>query len=376
MAEKRNTSIAITKGIAIILMVMGHAEGPSLLTNFIYLFHMPLFFITAGYFFSYRNVEQPWDFCVKRFKGLYIPFVKWSLFFLLIHNLMFSIGILNETYGNWTGGVTHPYTLKVAFQRCVNIFLGMGGYDEFLAGAFWFFRALLVASILFLVFFRLIDGKTRWLKGWRTALLISFCALVFALFKISWSLKVPIVQGGIRETWGILFFGLGFVYRHFEENIGFNRHKWYYRLAVYASVALLAVGALNHWAGMNLSPKQIDVVTLPLTGLAGFFLTHQLSLFINRFDNKAKRFLVHCGEMTIYVYVFHIISFKVVSLIKIAYYGLDPRQIGCHMVIHDHHDDFFWVLYTIAGVSIPLFYMFFYRKIKVRFSKSLFHKKC
>ena len=65
MAEKRNTSIAITKGIAIILMVMGHAEGPSLLTNFIYLFHMPLFFITAGYFFSYRNVEQPWDFCVK-----------------------------------------------------------------------------------------------------------------------------------------------------------------------------------------------------------------------------------------------------------------------------------------------------------------------
>ncbi|MGN0237769.1 MAG: acyltransferase family protein [Lepagella sp.] len=364
MAEKRNTSIAIAKGIAIILMVMGHAEGPSLLMNFIYLFHMPLFFLTAGYFFSYRNVEQPWNFCAKRFKGLYIPFVKWSLFFLLIHNLMFSVGILNETYGNWTGGVTHPYTLKMAFQRCVNIIFGMSGYDEFLAGAFWFFRALLVASILFLVFFRLADGKFSWLKGWRTALLISLCALGFALFKISWGLKVPIVQGGIREAWGILFFGLGFVYRRFEESVGFNHHKWYYWFAILASAALLVVGSLNHWAGMNLAPKEIDVVTLPLTGIAGFFLTHQIARLIDRRDNIAKRLLVHCGEMTVYIYVFHIISFKVVSLIKIVYYDLDPRQIGCHMVIHDHNGDLFWIPYTIAGVALPLLYMYCYRKAK------------
>lgn len=364
MAEKRNTSVAIAKGIAIILMVMGHAEGPALLMNFIYLFHMPLFFLTAGYFFSYRNVDRPWDFCAKRFKGLYIPFVKWSLFFLLIHNLMFSVGILNETYGNWTGGVTHPYTLKVAFQRVVNIIFGMSGYDEFLAGAFWFFRALLVASILFLVLFRLADGKFSWLKGWRTALLISLCALGFALFKISWGLKVPIVQGGIREAWGILFFGLGFVYRHFEESVGFNSRSPYYWGAIILSAGLLVVGALNHWAGMNLAPKQIDVVTLPLTGIAGFFLTHQIARLIDRCDNWFKRLLVHCGEMTVYIYVFHIISFKAVSLLKIAYYDLDPRQIGCHMVIHDHNGDLFWILYTIAGVALPLLYMYCYRKVK------------
>lgn len=66
------------------------------LMSLIYIFHMPLFFITAGYFFSSRNVEQPWTYCCKRFKGLYVPFVKWSLFFLLIHNVMFQVGILNE----------------------------------------------------------------------------------------------------------------------------------------------------------------------------------------------------------------------------------------------------------------------------------------
>ena len=30
----------------------------------------------------------------------------------------------------------------------MQMFTGMAGYDEFLAGAFWFFRGLLVASVL------------------------------------------------------------------------------------------------------------------------------------------------------------------------------------------------------------------------------------
>lgn len=142
--------MSVVKGVAIILMVLGHAEAPSFVTNFIYLFHMPVFFMAAGYFFAERYLDQPWQFVVRRVKGLYVPFVKWSLFFLVIHNLMFALGILNEQYGNWSGGVTHPYSGRDMLQRAVHIIFSMGGYDEFLAGAFWFFRALLLASLAYL----------------------------------------------------------------------------------------------------------------------------------------------------------------------------------------------------------------------------------
>ena len=64
--------------------------------------------------------------------------------------------------------------------------------------------------------------------------------------------------------------------------------------------------------------------------------------------------------------MFHIISFKVVSLVKIAYSGLDPRQIGCHMVIHDHHGDAFWLLYTLVGVALPLLWLWGYRHLKAK----------
>ncbi|MGN0211801.1 MAG: acyltransferase family protein [Muribaculaceae bacterium] len=366
MGQERNTSIAIAKGIAIILMVMGHAECPGVLMNFIYLFHMPLFFITAGYFFSQKNVDQPWDFCRKRFKGLYVPFVKWSLFFLLIHNLMFHIGVLNETYGNWEGGVTHPYTLRQALQRAVHIVFSMGGYDEFLAGAFWFFRALLISSILFLVLYRLVDGRTAWLRGWRTAAVIGAAALGFAALKIGYGLKVNVVQGGIRETWGIAFFALGVIYRHVEDTVGFDRRKWWYWVALTLSVAVLVAGTCLHWAGMNLAPKLVDVATLPLTGLAGFFVVHQLSRLIDSRECRLRRALAHCGEMTLYIYVFHIIAFKVVSLLKIWWYGLDYRQVGCHMVIHEHSGDIFWILYTVAGVGLPLLWMAAYATFRRR----------
>ena len=98
--SKRDTVISVAKGIAIILMVIAHAEAPGWLCKFIFEFHMPLFFITAGYFFSIRYLHDEATFVKKRIKGLYWPFVKWALFFLILHNWMFDIGILNEVYGN------------------------------------------------------------------------------------------------------------------------------------------------------------------------------------------------------------------------------------------------------------------------------------
>lgn len=63
-----NTVISICKALAIILMVIGHADCPDALGAFLYEFHMPLFFITAGYFFSVRYINDEATFVKKRFK--------------------------------------------------------------------------------------------------------------------------------------------------------------------------------------------------------------------------------------------------------------------------------------------------------------------
>lgn len=362
----RNNVISVCKGIAIILMVAGHAEPPDLISNFIYIFHMPLFFITAGYFFSRKYLDDPWSFCSRRFKGLYLPFLKWSLVFLVLHNLWFEIGLLNEQYGNWQGGVTHPYGVREFFQRLLLIVTSMSGYDEFMAGAFWFFRGLLVASILFMVIYRLVDSHTRLSPLWG-AVAVCGIALAFNAYRLGFGFKIgTIPNGGLREVWGMFFFGIGVIYRHLETRIG-NR-LWLSAVCL----AVMCVGAWQHWCGMNNHGQMRDLVTLPLTGVAGFLLTKHISTLIDTAGGTAARLLTHIGENTLYVFIFHIISMKSVSALKIWWYGLDPAQIGCHMVVHyNNHEDLFWLLYTVAGVGIPLGCLWLWRRHAAPHARSL-----
>lgn len=355
---QRNTVISISKALAIILMVIGHAEGPGLLLNFLYTFHMPLFFIAAGYFFSEKNLADPWGFCKRRFKGLYIPFLKWSLIYLLLHNVWHHFGILNETYGNWTNGVTHPYSWGTAIERLWLIIFTMSGYDEFMAGAFWFFRGLLVASILYLVLHKLFY-KTGKLSNTQVTLAIMLLVIAFNAFRFANNLKVPAIpNGGLRETWGIFFFGAGVLFRKYE---GLFKRKWW--LLAVSFLIILGAGIL-HTSGMNNRGKFIDLLTLPITGCVGFLMTYWLSGYLDVIGGKFKNLLCYIGDNTLYILIWHIPAYKIVSLMKIHYYDLDPLQIGCHMVIHYNNTDFFWVLYSIAGTAIPLTIIYCWRKFR------------
>jgi fucose 4-O-acetylase-like acetyltransferase len=375
---KRDTSISICKGLAIILMVIGHAEAPGALSSFIYEFHMPLFFITAGYFFNLKYLNDEATFVKRRFKGLYIPFVKWAFFFLIIHNLMFKLGILNERYGNYMGGVTHPYSWHQLQQNAWNILFSMGGYDEFLAGAFWFFRALLVASIVYLVLYKLLTAADRAITGcrhkdWtqpelstatavRVGVAVGALLYLFMLWKTSNQLRiVTLVQGGDRDLMGCFFFGIGFLLRYILKRIP---RTWWLTL-LYGAV----VFACSKWATASMTFRMSlhHVLALPIPALLGFLMTYNISTVIDRHDNILKRFLVYCGDNTLCIFVFHIVAFKAVSLIKIWYYGLNWLQIGCHMVIHEHsQEDLFWILYSIAGVGIPLGVNYLYHRLKAR----------
>ena len=116
---------------------------------------------------------------------------------------------------------------------------------------------------------------------------------------------------------------------------------------------------------MSLSVRIRDVLSLPVTGVAGWLMTYNVSYHLSHLKGHIIQFLEYCGEHTLYIFIWHVSAYKVVSLLKIWWYGLDQRQIGCHMVIHDYaQTDCFWILYTIAGVGIPLSGYWLYNRIR------------
>lgn len=360
--NKRSTQINIVKALAIICVVLSHAGISGWLSHFVFIFHVPIFFLCAGYFFHTKYLSDERSFVMHRIKGLYLPFVRWSVFFLILHNLLFTCGILSEQpqFGNATMGVLHPYNWTQWSQHLWSIVFNMSGYNSFLCGTFWFFRALFVASLLFLVLFKVIRKSPRFASNQQAGWALLVCGLLLTLWKTTCGLHITgLAQGGYRELLGLSFMAAGFLLRQYNviENL-----TWKIALP---SIVLLLVASFFFPSSMAFNGTTIDLVSIFLPAIAAFLAIAYGSQFIDRHNTLLKRSLVHIGDNTLYIFAFHIIAFKVVSALKVAYYGLPWEAIGDHPTVLNPASNALWViLYVLAGVGIPLLWMAGYRCVQ------------
>lgn len=75
--KQRIEWIDTIKGVGIILVLIGHCNIPNI-NQYIYLFHMPLFYIISGYCWNVdKNCNLPFkDFFNKKFNSYIIPYLK------------------------------------------------------------------------------------------------------------------------------------------------------------------------------------------------------------------------------------------------------------------------------------------------------------
>lgn len=354
----RETKFSILKAIAIICVVLSHAGISGWLFNFVFIFHVPIFFICAGYFFNTKYLTDERTYIVHRFKGLYLPFVRWSLFFLLIHNVLFPLGILSETYGNAGGGVTHPYTWQQFSQHAWSIVSNMSGYDQFLCGAFWFFRALLLASIGFLLMFKLLNRSAQLRDYKHTAWGVLFITLLLITWKTTTHLNLTgVAQGGYRELMGMAFMTAGFLLKQYEVC---DKLNW--KTALTPGTILLLASCFFP-SSMVWNPNFTQFISLPLPAIAAFVMFTYISAWIDRHPGLIKRTFAYIGEHTLYIFAFHLVAFKVVSALKVWFYDLPWEAVGGHPVVITPANNWIWViLYLAAGVILPLLWLKSYRK--------------
>ena len=145
--SQRDNTITYLKTIGIILMVIGHSQcSIPYARQVIYMFHMPLFFFASGYCFNNSYLNQPKQFVKKRLRGLWWPYVKWSLLFLLLHNFFFSICFYSDHLGYGTY-VPCRFTAVETLIRALLIGITMQGHD-LLLGGYWFLPALFWGSVI------------------------------------------------------------------------------------------------------------------------------------------------------------------------------------------------------------------------------------
>jgi len=100
--------VDVVKGFAISAVVMMHIAYDYPKTCLIdiraffgYFWHVPVFFVVAGFFIKDYKLEHPWNFIKGKLKVLYRPALCIYLIAALLHNTLFSIGWYssNISYG-------------------------------------------------------------------------------------------------------------------------------------------------------------------------------------------------------------------------------------------------------------------------------------
>ena len=340
--DKKN-HVAIAKAIGIILMVAGHSGMPSTyIDNFIYIFHMPLFFFCSGYFFKeiydYADLQR---LIFKRLSSLYVPYLKWSLAFVLFHNLFYYLHLYDSSYN-----------MNEYLWHCIKT-ITMSDYEIFLR-PFWFLKALLWASIS--------AGFLSYLCN-RIKIIFNTKRIIILILAITMLLKVidshlPIIGDCSLITFGIVYIYSGLFYRQYENRI----HIKFSVLAVFFFIVLIGSIYFNGIIDMRYTTVT-NTIPYYILSLFGIIFVNEISIMLNRNNyNIIKSPLYYIGNHTMPILALHLLTFKIGNLAKVWIYDLPIERLADYTKIPEHNG-IFWFVYVFLGVTIPLLINFCYIKM-------------
>lgn len=337
--KSRNNYISIAKAIGIILMVVGHSGCPSAICIFIYMFHMPLFFVCSGYFFK-EIVDKAslLSFYRKRIKGLYLPYMKWSLLFLLLHNVF--------RYFNITGSVIyHTPDFTRQFLRLMT----MTDY-ELLIRPFWFIKELLFASVV-VASISIIRARLFPNIGTFTLLFFSLTIAIMAKFIP----LIPLIGDCSLLFLCITYFYSGILIQNYKSSIPFTTSMMIisFFVVLIGSILFTDTVDMRFTTAKNMFPYY-------LLSLSGVIMVFCISKKLECISIKST--LYYIGNHTMPILALNLLALKIGNMIKIWIYDLPINKLSSYTVIYEYNS-YFWIIYTIIGITIPLLLYFLYNKL-------------
>ena len=150
--KQRISWIDVTKGIAIYLVILGHSLIGLKVNDYIFAFHMPLFFIASGLLFREKSIKKT---IAGNIKKLLVPYYITSVCVIL---------------GRAVSAYLQGWTVQNIRNLCLNTMIGaVFGYG--VDGSKWFFTVWMIGAIWFLwAFFWsdiIIHVVFRYTKNWQ-----------------------------------------------------------------------------------------------------------------------------------------------------------------------------------------------------------------
>ncbi|MBT3367905.1 MAG: acyltransferase family protein [Nitrospina sp.] len=344
--QSRNLSMDVAKAMVICLIVLGHSfseDSTSKIRSFLYLFHVPFFFIVSGYFFNEKYIHKPIELIFRRIKSLWVPFFSWAIPFIIFHNFFFAIYVYSSQVTFRGHSIPH-YSILAMAKNIAMLFLFKA--SEQLLGAFWFLQCLFFSVAIFLTLSWLLNkvSLSRLLPLFTVALFVAGNAM------FSFNIHFPFVPYDVRLFFVATFlYHIGFLYRKYEKSIPVRFLPMLVSLLI-----LLAINAADFvkidsiYSVTGLSYK--SVLYLVATPILGTYVVIYVSQYISRFS--ISKYFNFIGNQTIAILALHFLCFKLVSLLIVHKDNLPLYKIAEFPVIAN--DGWWFLAYSAVGIAVPI----------------------
>ena len=230
MINQRNQQLDTLKGIGILTVIVGHISINKILNNWIYSFHMPLFFFISGVVYYISKKVENKKFFLKKFQGLIIPYLMFSF-------ITFTYWAIIERHLRDSVGITVRH-------QFLEIFISRGGdrnheYNVVL----WFLPCLFMMEIIFDYIYKKLKQNKFILIFMITFSSLGYLLLKFCHFRLPYSLDTMCVA--------IPFYSLGFFVAPILDKINANiiKHKIEYVLVLTVISGIISI----KYGGSNLN---------------------------------------------------------------------------------------------------------------------------
>lgn len=260
MVKARDKSVDIAKGVGIILVVWAHTK----MSNLIFSFHMPLFFILSGFFVKNESTRS---FLYKKFRTLFVPLCVFYLFSLLTK-------------------IPYQYFFKNSEDVVAKILDGRMFYLTTVDVTLWYIACLMEILCLYHFIEKYIS------------LLAFKILIIFAMFSVGWFLAKSSNTLPFYLTHAMLCLPFIYLGKFYESKLSKFREMNLFLV----SIPIFILSYIIFKPATNILNLQFqNVWTFLIPAVSGSFMIIGLSQILEKRNNSVIKVLSSLGVMSLFV---------------------------------------------------------------------------
>lgn len=242
------------------------------------------------------------------------------------------------------GGGYETYYNLLMYLKAIRAVITLA-MPECLMGPLWFLESLFVSSILLLLLDYIVSLVASGKK--RRVLVFTITLILFIIAFITTDVLEIIFPRRLNRDLGCLnFIYIGYLFSRIQSRLS-------YKPLITALCTFLLFITAYIWGTISITDFSIrNPLITGICAIMGWFSSMGTAKLIEQHCGSLSDFFDYVGKHTITILIFHIPTFKLITLITIFVYNFPISKLASFPVITP--TGLWWIVYSIVGVSIPL----------------------